>query len=532
MSLLRTSFCICLALTGACSNLKSSDQAQTPSQTSFNALDVLCIPDDPDELEAWSEYDLWQRIRDSYAMEFDDNRRIQSQLAWYQRHPDYLSRVAKRGAPYMHHIVEELEARDMPAELAFLPVVESAFDPFAYSPGRASGMWQIIPGTGKMLGLKQTWWYDGRRDVVASTDAALRYLDKLQRQFDGDWLLALAAYNAGGGTVRKAIRRNKKDGLPTDYWSLDLPRETEDYVPRLLALSMLYGDPERYQLSLPTLENEQHFAAVDVEAQIDLAQAAQMAALDMDEFYRLNPAFNRWATDPEGPHRLLVPLSAHETFQSQLQTLPPEARVSWQRHTIKSGETLSHIANKYQVSVATLQSVNRIRGHNIRAGKTLLVPQASRGDAYYSHSSDQRLARKQASGAKNGKTRIEHTVTSGDSFWSLSRKYGPSSSAIARWNNMAAKDTLKIGQKLVIWTEQADSKQLALVDRKHTVPSSEALTRKLNYRVRSGDSLSKIAAKFNVGIDDLLKWNTLSGSSYLQPGQRIVLYVDVRAHRG
>ncbi|WP_370978652.1 LysM peptidoglycan-binding domain-containing protein [Agaribacterium sp. ZY112] len=522
----------CLILSGCGLPLIKEDVELSHSLADeANPLDDLCFQTEAelDTQAAWQPYNLWQRVIDSYALEFEDNKRIQQQLKWYKKHPDYIYRVSVRGTPYLYYIVDQLDQRSMPAELAFLPIVESAFDPFAYSPGRASGMWQIIPGTGKMLGLKQSWWYDGRRDVVASTDAALVYLDKLQRQFDGDWLLALAAYNSGGGTVRKAIRKNKKKGKPTDYWSLDLPRETKDYVPRLLALATLMREAHEHDIELPHVANEAHFAVVDVQGQIDLAQAAELAELEMQEFYRLNPAFNRWATDPEGPHTLVLPIDKHHQFGDRLKELPAESRIKWQRHTIKSGETLSHIANKYGVSVATLQSVNRIKGHNIRAGKALLVPMASKGASFYSHSADQRLVKKQASGGKNGRNKVQHRVVKGDSFWSLSRRYGVSSSAIAKWNNMAPRDTLRLGQSLVIWTQASDS---SLASTQAETGQGEQFIRKLNYRVRSGDSLSRIASKFSVSINDIVRWNSLNSKSYLQPGQRLVLYVDVKSGRG
>ncbi len=454
-----------------------------------------------------------------YSLPETDNARIDTQVRWFAKHPEYIERVSLRGQLYLFHIVEELEARNMPTELALLPIVESAFDPFAYSPGRASGMWQIIPGTGKMLGLKQTWWYDGRRDITASTDAALDYLEKLHARFDGDWYLALAAYNSGAGTVNRAIRKNRKAGKPTDYWSLPLPKETRGYVPRLLALSKLFLEPEQYGLTLPSVANEPHFVAVDVGAQIDLAQAAELAGLSMDELYKLNPGFNRWATDPEGPHLLLVPIESADRFLSGLESIPPEERVTWQRHTIKQGETLSHIARQYKVSVSTLQSINNLHGSSIRAGRTLMVPVAAKGEGFYSLSAEQRLTQKQNAGQRNNRQRIDYTVRSGDSLWSISRRYDVSSGALAKWNAMAPGDTLRVGQKLVIWQDNAS---LTAGER------DDSIVRKLHYRVRQGDSLYRIASRFSVDVNDIKKWNQLEQQRYLQPGQKLVLFVDVK----
>ena len=245
--------------------------------------------------EARETIDIWERIRQGYQLSTAnvENPRVQQELKWYASHPAYLERVEERAGPYLFFIVEEIDKRGMPMELALLPVVESAFRPFAYSPGRAAGIWQFIPSTGKMYGLKQNWWYDGRRDVISATHAALDYLQSLAKQFDGDWELALAAYNSGAGRVRSAIRRNKKKGRSGDYWSLDLPRETEGYVPRLLALSQLVADPERYGNTLSAIPNEPYFEAVNIETQLDLAMAAQNLLYSNNNFHSYILAVNR-----------------------------------------------------------------------------------------------------------------------------------------------------------------------------------------------------------------------------------------------
>lgn len=415
----------------------------------------------------------------------------------------------------MHYIVERLDERGMPLELALLPIVESAFDPFAYSHGRASGMWQIIPGTGKMLGLKQNWWYDGRRDVVESTRAALDYLEKLNKRFDGDWLLALAAYNSGAGNVSKAIRRNKKKGKPTDYWSLDLPRETEGYVPKLLALKTLVRDPDSYGITLNPIPNAPTFASIDIGSQIDLAQAAELAELEMKDFYLYNPGFNRWATDPQGPHRLLLPITHAEKFQQRLAELPSENRVTWDRYTIKTGDTLSTIAQHYKTDVQLLQSINNLRGHTIRAGKTLLVPIAAANSSHYALSAPQRMQHRKKVGNGN---KVEYRVKSGDSLWSISRKYNVSTTQIAQWNGMATRDPIKPGQTLIIWSKSERAGQLA---------QNSGVMRKVSYRVRQGDSLARIASKFNIKVADIISWNNTNTKKYLQPGDLLTLFVDV-----
>ncbi len=493
----------------------SGEQDQT-----FPELVALCHPTEQElsEFALWREFDLWDRVRSEYELIFQPNKRIDTHLQWFKRHPEYIPRVVNRGTPYLFHIVDELDKRNMPAELVFLPIVESAFDPFAYSPGRASGMWQIIPSTGKMLGLEQTWWYDGRRDIVASTDAALNYLQRLNKRFDGDWYLTLAAYNSGAGTVNKAIRRAKKRGKATDYWSLDLPRETRHYVPKLLALATLFNQPEAHGIQLASVPNNVYFGTVNLDQQIDLAQAAKLAQISIDDLYKLNPGFNRWATDPDVSQHLVLPIAKVGTFAKALAATPPNQLVTWRRHNIQRGETLSHVAKHYKVSVSSLKTFNSLTRDTIRAGDTLLVPTASAGRSHYRLSSEERLKRIQSK-APGGKQRIDYTVRSGDSFWEIARKHNVNMAKLAKWNGMSPRDPLKIGQTLVIWVS-GDVTALRA--------NGDKIIRKLSYRVRSGDSLHKIANKFKVRVADIVSWNQINQSKYLQPGQSLVLYVDVR----
>ncbi len=279
--------------------------------------------------------DLWHRARTRFVLNLEDDRpSLTRETEWYQRNQQYMDRVSDRARLYLHHIVTEVERRDLPGELAMLPVVESAYQPFAYSPARASGIWQFIPSTGRLYGLRYSWWYDGRRDVVESTRAALDYLEKLHAEFSGDWLLALAAYNSGEGNVRKAIRRNRRAGKPVDFWSLKLPRETRSYVPRLLAVSAIVADPDHYGLTLKPIPDDPYFAAAQLDGQIDRALAAEMAEVSLEELYLLNPGFSRWATDPDGPHQLLLPVSSVPDFEQRLAELPADQRIRWHRHVI------------------------------------------------------------------------------------------------------------------------------------------------------------------------------------------------------
>lgn len=469
---------------------------------------------------------IWPRIRSQLTFDIPNQKRLVSQRNWYVKHPSYLKRVAKRAEPFLYYIVQELEKNDMPIELAFLPIVESAFDPFAYSHGRASGMWQFVPGTGERFGMKQNWWYDGRRDVVASTEGAIQYLKYLHKFFDGDWMLALAAYNSGEGRVRKAVRKNKRLGKPTDFWSLDLPKETRAYVPKLLALADIVKRPEDFNLSLYSIDNKSVLSQVDIKSQLDLAKAATLAGLSLAELQRLNPGFNRWATDPDGPHRLLLPSHSVAKFELGLNKLSKKDRLAWQRYKIKSGDNLGVIANKFNTRVDLIQQVNNIKGNQIRAGKHLLIPVAAKSLDSYVFSQEQRIAKKQNRPQKGLK--LVHTVKSGDNLWDIGRKYKVNSKSIAKWNGFAPRDTLKLGQKLVIWQKSnTKSNKSNYANSKTGNRVENAIMRNITYKVRRGDSFARIADKFNVRISDIERWNNLDRKKYLQPGQRLKLSVDV-----
>ena len=463
---------------------------------------------------------IWEEIPTGFQLDWQQQHpRIQAELNWYLRNTSYLPRVSERARRYVYYVSKELAARNMPQELALLPIVESAYDPFAYSHGRAAGMWQFIPGTARVFNMRIDWWYDGRRDIVASTQGAIRYLEQLHKRFDGDWLLALAAYNSGQGTVSKAIRKNKQKGLKTDFWHLELPKETRSYVPKLIALSQLIATPQRYNIDLYPVPNAPYFDIVDTESQIDLAEAAAIAEVDINELYRLNPGFNRWATAPDGPHRLLIPARHSERFKSALATIPPNKRLHWVRHEVKKGESLLLLAKRYNTDADVIRQVNAIRGNMIRAGQKLLVPTASKSSTHYALSSEERLKRiyRQRTGG-SGTKQIFHRVASGESFWTIARKYNVHVSEITKWNGLAPKDTIRPGQKLSIW-----------IDSNHKAHGlqRDPVVRKVGYTVRRGDSLARIANKFNIRTSDILKWNSVDASKYLQPGQYLTLYVDI-----
>ena len=461
--------------------------------------------------------DLWFLIKDE--LQFDQNinhRSVKDKIAWFARNQEYIDRVADRAQPYLFHIITKLKERDMPLDLALLPIVESAYQPFAYSPSRASGIWQFIPSTGKRYGLKQNWWYDGRRDIIAATDAALDYLEMLHKRFNGNWFHALAAYNVGEGRVERAIRKNKKAGKRTDFWSLRLPRETRGYVPSLLAIAEVLKHNSKYNISFKAIPNKPHFENIDIGSQIDLATVSKLSGLSIDDVYTLNPGFNRWATDPKGPHRLLIPVDKAEDFKQKLAALSKSERITWKQHIIREGESLSQIASRYQTSVTALKQTNRLKRNLIRAGRSLLIPTAKEPSKFYSLSADARKY-KGLKTTGDGKRYI-YSVKRGDNLWDIGRHYGISVSQLTQWNGISRRSLLKPGQKLTVWVkEDGNNKKGSLIKAvANNVPKN-------SYTVKQGDSLWLIARKFDVQVKDLLEWNNLKKGKHLQPGQSLIV---------
>ena len=465
---------------------------------------------------------LWVRLRRGFSLPDGNEHRVQVQLAWYRNHPGYMLRTATRAQPYLYYIVQQLKKRDMPLDLALLPIVESAYDPFAYSNGRAAGLWQFIPSTGRLYGLHQNWWYDGRRDVVSSTNAALDYLKALHKQF-GSWLLALAAYNSGAGTIEYAMAYNRRHHRPTDFWHLNLPAQTRAYVPRLLAVRDIVQNADKYGITLPSVANSPYLAQVKLHGQIDLAVAANMIGISLKQMYLLNPGYNRWATPPDNSVSLLMPLQNKDAFLDKLDKMKKKIEVQWVGHRIRSGESLGVIADRYHTTIAQLKRRNGLHNNMIRAGHILMVPSPSKRYTRYVLSEPMRVARTQ-NRAHGARKHVIH-VQNGDTFWGLARLYHVSVAKLAKWNGMAPHDTLHVGQKLVIW--QSGNRTLgARHVRKSSYPVSAL--RRIRYVVHRGDSLSSISDHFNVSLHKLARWNELSMSSILHPGQRLTLFVDVR----
>ncbi len=316
---------------------------------------------------------LWQRVRNGFRMNDLNSPLVREAEEWYSNRPDYVARMIERSSRYLYYIVEEVERRKMPAEIALLPMIESAYNPQAYSRSHASGIWQFIPSTGKHYGLRQNWWYDGRRDIVAATGAALDYLEKLYAQF-GSWELALASYNWGEGAVSRAIAKNQAKGLPTDYESLTMPAETRGYVPKLQAVKNIIANPARFGLRLAEIPNEPYFSTVVTKQHIDVKLAAKLAEMPLDEFKSLNPAHNKAVIKASGTDVIVLPKQKVQTFLANLEN-HGKPLVSWQAYTVKTGENPEKIAARYGISLAQLNEINGLHGRKkITTGFALLVP--------------------------------------------------------------------------------------------------------------------------------------------------------------
>lgn len=316
---------------------------------------------------------VWERIRAGFRLPNINGPLVRDWEQWYSTRPDYVARMVERGSHFLYHVVEEVERRKMPTEIALLPMIESAYNPLAYSRSHASGMWQFIPSTGKLYGLRQNFWYDGRRDVLAATNAALDYLEKLYGMF-GSWDLALAAYNWGEGAVGRAIARNQARGLPADYESLTLPNETRNYVPKLQAVKNIVADPAQFGLQLAEVPNEPYFASVTAYRHIDVNLAANLAEISVEEFRFLNPAHNKPVIKADGSENIVLPRHKVETFQKNLEA-HDKPLVSWQAYTVKRSDQPAKIAARYGITLAQLKEVNGITGRRkIVQGQTILVP--------------------------------------------------------------------------------------------------------------------------------------------------------------
>jgi len=392
--------------------------------------------------------DLWQRMRNGFAMPELTNTAAQEKTGWYAARPEYLRRSFERARPFLFHIVEEIEKRGMPTELALLPLVESAYNPRAVSPAQAAGMWQFIPSTGKRYNLQQDWWRDDRRDILASTSAALDYLQMLHDMFK-DWHLALAAYNWGEGAVGRAIEKARAKGEPTDYANLRMPAETAGYVPKLQAVKNLVMKPELFNLALPDVANAPYFATITKTRDIDVKTAARMAEIPVEVFLALNPSHNRPVIPGANNPVIVLPLAKLDTFRQNLETNRDKPLSTWQAHVVKAGENLERVAARFGIELADLKSINGLsKRSRVDAGQTLLVP---RKDAQVATAALPAIIMRPAIEAEERIVRATHVVRKGETLMAISRHFKLNVPDIKRWNKLSG-DTVVPGQKLILET--------------------------------------------------------------------------------
>jgi len=398
--------------------------------------------------------DLWQRIRDGFAMPDLDNELVTEQTAWYAARPEYLKRMFARSRLYLYHVVDALEKRGMPTELALLPMVESAYNPMAYSRAHASGLWQFIPPTGKRYALKQNWWYDARRDIIASTSAALDYLQDLYQMF-GDWDLALAAYNWGENNVARAIAKNQAAGLPIDYSSLSMPEETREYVPKLQALKNIISDPEPFGITLDPIPNQPYFTTVATPEYLDVPLAAKLAEMPVNKFIALNPGLNRPLMPASIVRRIVLPADRVDVYRANLQKYDEKAMVSWRTYRPRRGEGLLYIARRFHLSLATLKEVNGIPRYSNRTPPLLVVPI----DGAAARHARQLPIMYAPPIPEGGAHVIVHTVRRGETLWTIAQHYEVSVADLRHWNRLGGE--LRIGTELRIHTRLAPHREVA-----------------------------------------------------------------------
>lgn len=423
-------------------NLATAPLAQQVFVTNAKGITLEFIP----------EEDLWQRIKDGYELALVQSPLTDKHIAWYASRPDYMQRMIARSERYLHYIVEEVEKRGMPTEIALLPMIESGFNPQALSRSSAAGLWQFMPVTGKYFGLQQNWWADHRKNVTAGTHAALDYLQKLHLMF-GDWDLALAAYNAGEGTIRRAIEKNRKLGLATDYQSLPLSDETRNYVPKLQAMKQLISDPERYGLNIESIPNRPYFVQVNAPAQIDAQLAAELAEIPHDEFAALNPEHNRPVVTAKGDsvHEILLPVAAADIFHTNLSNYD-QPLVTWQTYEAKRGEKLDAIAQRFDISSSELRTVNSLpNSKTLASSRLILVPHSSAADNAASALDQSKFEIVNASfdAELKSKPDIRHKVRANETLFAIALRYGVTVKQIMTSNKLKT-SRLKIGQVLVI----------------------------------------------------------------------------------
>lgn len=504
---------------------------------------------------------IWDTMRSEFTLpHYEDNPRVQEMIDYYMNNQDELYQSASRAAPYLYYILQQARERHLPAEVALLPFFESTYDPYAYSSAGAAGIWQLMPATASGEGIKQNSWYDGRRDVVASTKAALNHLAYLGNFFDGNWLLAIAAYDTGEGSILSAIRRNERDGDNTEYWNLPLAQETRSYIPKLMALAIIISNPKKYPVQLPYVRNAPYLAQVDVGSQINLKEAAKLAGLSFKELQQLNPGFNHGATGPHGPYKLILPIENVEQFTENLSgSNENDDPVSFIQHKLKHGETLASLADKYNTSIDMIKEMNPDIKDHVKPGTNLVIPKEKTGSKTVITtnsgqqvviadktdpslaSSDGKETADTASAPKEESTHATTTVAAnntnnalnlnihghyalqpgdtlymvreGDNIEKIARHFHTNSESLRTANQIGERTVLAVGSELVIPTHNS---------KHHSTTTYQLEPGDTIYMVRKSDTIEKIASRYHTTPEALRVVNLLADNQ-VKAGDRLVI---------
>ncbi len=474
---------------------------------------------------------LWDVLRDEFTLtHFEETPAVQEKIEWFMNNQDFLLRSASRAAPYLYYILQQVKKRHLPAELVLLPIVESGYNPFSMSNMGASGIWQLMPNTALGLGIKRDGAFDGRRDVISSTRAALNYLSYLQSFFDGNWLLAIAAYNTGEGNVLSAIRRNIRDGYDTDFWSLPVAQQTKDYVPSLLALAIIISHPDQYPVYFPPVHNAPYLAQVDIGTQINLKYAAKLAGISDTKLMQLNPGFMHQTMSTRGPYKLVLPIENVEQFSENFALSPfGQSKVTWRHYRVKPGDTLALIAKKFNTTTTAIRQLNHLTKSSVTHAMNLLIPNAPT-PVFTKHYALQQMSPTVArnhmqSIISKDAVALNYSLQPGDTIYmvrakdsldSISKRFHISSKLLRSANRLTGQK-VQPGAQLIIPTHATEHVQANAAPERNAIMPGDTI-----YMVRRGDTIAKIAHKFHTTAGAIRLAN-LTDDGSIQEGDRLVV---------